>query len=449
MLAQQKKRALWALWALAAGCGLSGQHDLSPRTDPGKGAYASEQALEVCQGKTLLDGTDGVTEALGVCVATGAAERACSADAGCGLGERCYCGRCAPSACREGRPCGGGKLCRSGVCQSPCKKSEECAAGEACNGGACGRACASSAECGYGGRCDTLSGVCRADLCEEDSTCGAGRACALLERPAQLRQPAWAPDGAVLVEVRSGGASQIFRGVFAPETRLRLDEAQALPGGDQARAPAPLVSGGSIQFLFTETAEGRIERRAPQGAAFGAGAPALAAVEPWERGRVGNPSAVEYRGKRLLFYEVGEREGLAVAELDGRGEATRRRLLLSPGDLERAGRWEQVSGVGSPDAIESEGLLLVYFTARGVEGGEARQGGEVLPAEANDSLGLLASDDGESFDAAQGPVFARRSNLRTYLGESESATRLSGGQAEVIFVASDAGGSIAGLGRAR
>jgi hypothetical protein len=61
----------------------------------------------------------------------------------------------------------------------------------------------------------------------------------------------------------------------------------------------------------------------------------------------------------------------------------------------------------------------------------------------------MASEDGSHFDTAPGPVVARRSNLRTYLGERESAAWITEREATLLFVAADAAGAGAGLGLLR
>jgi hypothetical protein len=86
-----------------------------------------------------------------------------------------------------------------------------------------------------------------------------------------------------------------------------------------------------------------------------------------------------------------------------------------------------------------------------VEGGDALVGGVAVPAEANDSIGMAASLDARSFAGyPAGPVLARLTNLRTYLGEREAAVRLPAeGGAEITFVSADATGqSLTGLARA-
>jgi hypothetical protein len=314
-----------------------------------------------------------------------------------------------------------------------------------CSSGGCATPCQGSDGCGRGGRCDLLSGSCRADPCEDDATCGPGRRCDLTELPAELREPAWLSADEVVLETRErdGATSRprIRRAALGPDGRLRLG---ATPLLEDAGAPAPLLSGGNVRYLYTETPDGRIERRPLTGGTLGPAEPALEPREPWEQGRVGSPSVVEFLGEVLLFYEAGDGAAVGVARANGE-----RRLLLTPASLERPGRWEKIERVGAPDAVLSGGLLLVYFTARGVEGAPARQGAQEFPPESNESLGLMASEDGVHFDTAPGPVVARRSNLRTYLGERESAAWITEREATLLFVAADAAGAGAGLGLLR
>jgi hypothetical protein len=347
---------------LLASCGLAGPADQEPRPDPGKGAFREPQALEVCLGTARLDPRPEAVAPRGLCVLDGASERSCNDDGACSVGERCLCGRCALDSCRPGTPCDGGRLCRDGLCTTPCQDNAQCPTGQVCSSGGCATPCQSSDGCGRGGRCDLLSGSCRADPCEDDVTCGPGRRCDLTELPAELREPAWLSAGEVVLETRErhGATSRprVRRAALGSDGRLRLG---ATPLLEDAGAPAPLLSGGNVRYLYTETLDGRIERRPLTGGTLGPAELALEPRDPWEQGRVGSPSAVEFRGETLLFYEAGGGAAVGVARVSS-GE---RRLLLTPASLERPGRWEKIERVGAPDAVLSGGLLLVYFTARG------------------------------------------------------------------------------------
>ncbi|MCS6899670.1 MAG: hypothetical protein NZX77_07860 [Polyangiaceae bacterium] len=442
-------RSLCLRWAalLFPSCGLAGPVDLEPRVDPGKGAFGEPQALEVCLGTARLDPHPGALGPRGLCVSDGAPERPCDGEDGCSPGERCLCGRCTLDTCRPNAPCDEGRLCRDGLCTTPCQHNHECPQGQVCSGGGCAIPCQQSGGCGRGGRCDLLSGTCRADSCENDAACGAGRYCDLTELPAGIREPAWLSADQVVLETRErekeGVRSRIRRATLNAPRRLLLE---ATPLLEDAGAPAPLRSGGAPKYLFTETADGRIERRLFSENVLGSGEVVLTPQEPWEQGRVGSPSAVEFRGETLLFYEAGDGTAVGVVQVSS-GE---RRRLLTPTSLVSPGRWEKIEWVGAPDAVTtSGGLLLVYFTARGVEGASAWQGTQEFPPDSNESLGLMASEDGIHFDIAPGPLVARRSNLRTYLGERESAAWITEQGATLIFVAADATGAAAGLGLLR
>ena len=103
--------------------------------------------------------------------------------------------------------------------------------------------------------------------------------------------------------------------------------------------------------------------------------------------------------------------------------------------------------VGTPEAVVANGLVLLYVTAHGVEGTTAYGSkGEPLAAPPNDSVAMAATADLVTFDLApQNPLFARRTNLRTYLGEREPAVRLEANSASLVFVASDADGNLDGI----
>ncbi len=70
-------------------------------------------------------------------------------------------------------------------------------------------------------------------------------------------------------------------------------------------------------------------------------------------------------------------------------------------------------------------------------------GTTAMPADPNDSIGMAASKDGVTFvPYPAGPVLARVTNLRSYLGEREAAVRLlPGGGATITFVSMDATGT--------
>ena len=181
--------------------------------------------------------------------------------------------------------------------------------------------------------------------------------------------------------------------------------------------------------------------------------PILVAESAWEKGSVGSPAAVVRDGETLLFYEGGPRAGIGLARVDAAGHAARvgDHPVIAPADVDDPAFWRGVTEVGAPYAVVAGDAVRVYFTARGIEGLDATAGDAALPADANDSIGLMTTRDLARFEAHPGgPVFARVANLRAYLGEREAAVRLvEGGPAEIVFVATDSAGKIvSGLARA-
>jgi hypothetical protein len=113
--------------------------------------------------------------------------------------------------------------------------------------------------------------------------------------------------------------------------------------------------------------------------------------------------------------------------------------------------WRNVDRVGSPFAVERDGVLLVYLTVRGVEGSDATTpSGQVYLADANDSIGLVSTRDLIGVEVfVGGPVFARRTNLRAYLGEAEPSVLFESTGSWMVYAGSDASGSLrTGLGLA-
>ncbi|MFT3775431.1 MAG: hypothetical protein QM820_59550 [Minicystis sp.] len=232
------------------------------------------------------------------------------------------------------------------------------------------------------------------------------------------------------------------------------DPVIAAEGGKNAGAPAVLVDGNRVEIYFAVGDGAAIARAvsADGGKSFARDAtPVLAPEAAWEKGWIGSPSVVQFGGATYLLYEGGPRAGIGIARLDG-GLATRLadEPILTPEAVKDPLFWRDVTQVGAPYAVVHGDALRVYFTARGVEGNDALVGDAAAPADANDSIGLAASLDLKGFALyPTGPVLARVTNLRTYLGEREASVRLfETGGAEVTFVAADASGkSVSGLAR--
>jgi hypothetical protein len=260
------------------------------------------------------------------------------------------------------------------------------------------------------------------------------------------------------VEIRSGGgipASAVYRARVEGRrwTADPLTPVLASGSGDSPGAPSAIVRAGRVELYFA-TGGAAIARTVSTdgGRTFTRdAAPALTAAQGWEKGVIGSPAAVIDRdGATLLFYEGGPRAGVGLARVDAGGHAVRvfDHPVISPADIEDPRFWRGVTEVGAPYAVVVDDAVRVYFTARGIEGLDATAGVASLPAEANDSIGLVSTRDLVHFDAhLGGPVLARVANLRAYLGEREAAVRVPAeGQVEIVFVASDASGeSVSGL----
>jgi cytochrome c-type biogenesis protein CcmE len=438
-----KKLAL-AITVLVAACGTLDVPLTQTRVDPGKGPFRERSAVELCLGSARLVARQGAAGATGVCVDAAESARSCGADADCAHGEACICGRCLVPGCTGTQPCGDGNVCRGDRCTRACVADADCDAGDRCAAGGCAKPCTASSECGYGGTCDKLASACAAITCASDDDCGTGRSCARVQRAGDVHEPAALPDGSILVEVREGAGKAETTSIFT-----------ATPDGDQRFRlvePAVVTNAAGPTALATSAAPPTIFAAAPDGSALvrlvgGAPQTVLVPDRPWEGGRVASPSAVRFAGSIWLFYEVGTSAGIGVARLDASLAVVEKRgPILTPSMLESPGYFRGVDAVGAPDAVVSGDVLLLYATAHGTWGTSAFQGTTELPAAATDVVVMAATADVLRFDLApQNPLFARRTNLRTYLGTRESMVRLSPDGATMLFVASDADGKLDGV----
>ena len=433
-----------AIVVSVAACGTLDVPLTQTRVDPGKGPFREQGGVELCLGTARLVARQGAAGATGVCVDATVAVRTCSVDAQCAHGESCVCGRCLVPGCTGTQPCGDGNICRGDRCTRACVNDVDCDAGDRCSAGGCAKPCTDSSACGYGGTCDKLAGSCAATTCAADDDCGTGRSCARVQRAGDVHEPAAMPDGSILVEVREGAGKAETSSIFAatPDTALRFRLIDP-PLATAAAGPTVLSQDGKTLAIFGATPDGSAIVRLAGGAAQ----TVLTPDRPWESGRVASPSAVRFRGTSWLFYEVGAAAGIGVARLDDAGNVVEKRgPLLTPSMLENPGYFRGVDRVGSPDAVVSGDELLLYATAHGTWGTSAFQGTTELPAAATDVIVLAATADVVRFDLApQNPLFARRTNLRTYLGTRESMVRLSPDGVTLMFVASDADGKLDGV----
>ena len=449
--------ALSALGALA-GCGLlSSDETLSAYPSQGIGDFGSSGPVEVCIGSARVVAPAAATGASGVCVTTGAAGKACSSDSACEGIETCSCGRCIVLACLGAGSCGEGRVCRDKRCTTSCSSDSECASGEKCNAGGCAKACSSDAACHHGEQCDSLDRVCVTKLCSDAVPCGAGSTCEAVELSGELHEPELL-DGAALVELRpaaEGSLGRVYRARVDSAGHWTADPEEPVLTDASVSLGAPSVLAGKDGLdLWFAIGDGKGIGHAvskDQGRSFTRDAGvALEPKEAWENGWIGSPAVVTFQDTTYLFYEGGPGAGIGVARVEG-SKATRigSAPVLVPKDVEHGDDWREVSKIGAPYAVVAGDILRVYFTARGIEGSDAKVGDAGAPAEVNDSIGMAASRDAKAFSVfASGPVFSRLANLRTYLGEREAAVRVTSTGAEIVFVAGDAAGTESGLGHA-
>jgi hypothetical protein len=457
------KRAFAAMSALAAAsCGLAPAPAPAPPI-PGDGvaAFGTDAPVQLCLGTANVIPPEASTGADAVCVPGGASGAVCTADGNCNGIERCVCGQCIIQACQGAGACGAGLVCRDGRCTTPCTEDSDCGSGGQCDTGGCTRGCSSDGDCHFGESCDDLFNICVAKICSPAVPCGPGSTCEPITAPFELHEPEVVTIGGAtvaFVELYAGTTGEIYRARIDSASRWTADPTTpvlAAVGGVSAGAPSALVAGDRVDLYFA-SGDGQALAHAVStdgGMTFTPdAAPVLTPSEAWEAGWIGSPGVVRYGAETLLFYEGGPRAGVGMAKV-GAGGATRvgGGPIVTPATVEDPLAWQYVTQVGAPYALVAGDILRVYFTGRGVVGTNAIVGGASVPADADDSIGLVASYDGVSFAPyPSGPVFTRMTNLRAYLGSREAAVRLlPGGGAEINFVATDASGQDeSGLARA-
>jgi hypothetical protein len=466
-------RPLVALVVIAAlnatACGLlSSDPPISQIPPDGVSGFGDSSPIELCLGTArVVPASDTLTSA-GLCVPNGfdtnKSPVACDSDAACSGIERCICGRCIVEACQGVASCGGGLVCRGKRCTTACGADAECAPGERCISGGCARACTGNSSCYFGERCDPLDGVCASKLCGDVIACGAGDTCELEKTAGDIREPAIVTVGGermAFVEIRTtpeNGA--VYRARIDTPERWTADPpepvltAEAFGSGEiRAGAPSVLaqIEDGSLEIFVAVGDNARIARASSsdRGLHFDPDPSfSFEPTEPWEAGRVGSPSAVVFQGATYLFYEAGARAGVGLARIEG-ASIERLGLVLTPSSIEDPFFWRGITEVGAPHALGVDGLVRLYFTARGAEGGDAMVGGSIAPADRNDSIGLATTLDMNAFELfPAGPVLARVTNLLTYLGEREPTVEILPEGVALTFLATDAtGASTSGLAR--
>jgi hypothetical protein len=462
----RRRAAALVLPGALGACGVA-PHE--PGTDPvrsdGVTSFGDSAPVELCLGAARVLAPSASAGAAAVCVRAGEAPVPCEGDAQCQGIEQCVCGRCIVRACGGPSSCGDGLVCRARRCTTPCAADGECAAGERCVSGGCARSCVADAACHFGERCDSLDDVCVTQTCAPTMACGGGDACEPQVVRGEVREPdVVTVNGEALAffELRAGPSLAdvaIHRARIVAPRRWVVDPVEpVLIEGNHGPAGAPsiralqgvaTVTEGAIELYFSDsdrfigravsTSGGRSFERDPE--------PILEATEPWEAGRIGSPSVFDRAGEVILAYEGGAGAGIGLARIRG-GVAERLGAdpVVTPATVLDPIFWRGVTSVGAPyGVIPPDGSAVrLYFTARGAEGSDALSSEGALPADINDSIGMVASSDFTSWHRfPTGPVFARITNLRAYLGEREAAIRLSpGAPPEIHFVGSDASGDV-------
>lgn len=459
------RRSIALFTALLTGCGLVSRDP--PQSElPGDGVsgFGESSPIELCLGTARVVPASETLTSAGVCVPGGSKGAACSSDAACPSIERCICGRCVVEACQGVASCGGGRVCRGKRCTAACSADPECAAGERCISGGCARACTDNASCHFGERCDPLDGVCASKLCGDAIACGPGETCELEKRPGEIHEPAILTEGGdpkAFVEIRSGSiGSAVHRARIDAPDRFTADPPEPVLTAEtfglaslDVGAPSVLADGSSLAIYVAVDGGARIARAtsSDRGVHFEADPSfSFEPSEPWENGRVSSPSAVVFEGATYLFYEGGNRAGIGLARITGASVERTPAPILTPSSVEDPFFWRGITEVGSPHALVVDGIVRVYFTARGAEGGDGESAGAIVPADRNDSIGLATTRDLKTFELyPAGPVLARVTNLLTYLGEREPTVQILPEGVALTFLGTDAAGaSTSGLARA-
>lgn len=441
---------------LGAACGTLG-HDPQPGA-PGDGVsgFRFESLVELCIGTAPVSGSPTPYGQLAVCVAEDTEAKVCDSTSDCDhFTEECRCGRCVVRACeRNAGQCGEGSICSGGRCTSGCSVDSECGEGQKCAGGGCATPCDSAAPCAYGERCD-VTGACRAASCSGGAGCGRGQECEVFQETATIREPATLPETDLrYVEMTEPGkAPAIFRArEMSAKTWVATSQQPVLELAEGASAPFVRNEEGGVA-LYVGSSDGASIQRAwsADGTAFGEAVVVLSAeTEGWEKGWIGSPSVIDFEGKRLLFYEAGPGAGIGIAELAGRAggvaERLHERAAIDPTRVEDPLFWRSIQSVSTPYAVVVNDAVRIYFTALGAEGNAAVDGDALLPADINYSIGMITTRDFVNYESfPTGPIYARRTSLRAYLGEREPHLLFSDDGVRLYFRATTAGGTDAGL----
>jgi hypothetical protein len=433
----------------ASACGFVQGDASTPFPSDGIGAFQNPASIEVCLGTARIISPVLATGTTALCVPSEQKVRTCGADDECQGLEKCICGRCIVEPCQGGSACVDGNVCRGRRCTTGCAEDSDCLTQERCISGGCAKTCKTHGDCHYGERCDSLDDVCVVSLCGTGSSCGAGSECESVAEIAEMREPAYLGDEPLaFVQLNSGNSQALYRAQIVSSNAWRVDPPEpvfVMAGETIMGGPTMVRRNGSIDLYAAVGVPSRIvqAQSTDDGKSFTLFLdPVLVAAEPWENGSVGSPAVFDFRGETYLLYEGGDRAGIGLARLTGNGaERTQPNPILAAKQVEDPIFWRQITHVGAPFAVVANDDVRILFTARGVEGFSATSGATNLPPDANDSIGLAATQDLQTFALfPTGPLYARIVNLRAYLGEAEVTMRLSSSGGEMVFVSSDASG---------
>lgn len=442
---------------LAGGCGLltdDSQQQPEGMRSPWIG-FVDRAGIEVCvSGERLVTAARAKQQPLSVCADPVASALPCVREADCGEGEQCLCGRCLTRACRDSTDCDSRQVCQASRCAAACMRESDCPANYACTGGGCAKRCGSDNDCAFGEACSALDGTCIVKLCGTQVTCSATEQCLPIERVGELREPHLMQENGAptvaYVELRQGSAScAIHRARIVQPKRWELEAQPVLAPEPQDEgclgAPTVIHTGqGLVMIAAPGNGRSLIIARSADGLGFVRDQQPLWSPQfDWEQGRVGSPSAAIVGDTTVVAYEAANGQAIGLLRLGEQGaEPVSDQPWLTPVGLEDPLFWRSIEAVRAPCAVGSDEGLKLYVAGRGVEGFAALSASAgTYPPDINDSIGLIASPDlvrQDSYPA--GPVFARRVNLRAYLGELEPSVLVLPDRTWLVYVAADASG---------
>ncbi|MFO0588151.1 MAG: hypothetical protein U0441_11455 [Polyangiaceae bacterium] len=423
---------------------------LDPFPGDGVSGFGPSAAVDVCIGSArAIPGG-----AASLCVAAGTKPLACTADSDCASPEVCECGRCIVHACDAATVCPADEACRGGRCAKPCIEDVDCGGGGlVCSGGGCTRKCAADTDCHRGEVCGFL-GTCESTACGAGVTCAAGQTCEPVAIDGDVREPSVLRVGeedVLFFELRGEMASSIYRAVARDALHFKADpETPVLaPDADMTRVGAPsaaVASSGTLHLLvqIDDGASLGYATSKDGGRTFTSfSKKALVPRNAWESGAVRSPSVFLVNDAPYVFYEGGAGAGIGLARFTkDQFDPVSSAPSMRPVDLEDALFWRSVKTIGSPCAVVDGDATRVYVTANGIEAGTAvTEAGPVSPLP-NDSIGLFATFDLQTFDRyPAGPVLATEGGLFGSLGEREPSLYRTEKGATLYFVATDATGT--------